>query len=1086
MSEIFSAPDTTAYDTIKVSDMDPLSLATADREIADFISNTDAATPKDQPARPASKRERVLRALDQFYGPLTIGQFTVSRLELHLMNATVHGQPLDIGNTNFRRPPQAFIDGLGLNAADVESRIWASGTVGDYTIPTLLFEIATHRSPASAPLLFEAQDTHTQKIDRLLQAAQKLDIRDTRLPENVPGWVNKQKSKVVNSMGVGLQAFGIYSGLMGISDAIKRSDRTEALISVGAVVSELGSLIIERGLVKTAQELIEGGARIYQGFARTHFGLYLSRAAGLIAGVLTLPFDLYFAIKALNDASRTTGKQALDHYVAAGMNLAGAALTLILGTAALAGFAHAGPLGIAAAAILIAGSQIYSAVRQVDDIDDYIELSVDERLVTGFLAFLNQSPPQRIEDRYTLAVATDQHAKMLNHRARKWLDGQMKDSVEAIVNGKFEAGLKATQVFWFEQDAQGRDTTPSRETRLPSVEDGDDTIDARNGIPSDLSGVVKGADGESKATLWLLGGGKDNVIGVEKKPNHFSYGTGIKHLTGGEKDDHFLFEGGVQALKAPLKAQVENHLLGLPGNDTLVFQGHLESRDVTIHTGFEIDLENGRISLLSDNDAIPPKAHTMIDSIENVETLAGASNTVKGSAGANRIVSRGRDRIDAGDGDDTIYLMGGYGRVAGGAGKDQYYVAHKSGTVTITEDPLEESVIIMDWPFEGIQKWSIEDTSLVVSSRCGKDGEWPDRTLIIKDIYKTVGDKRLFQEQKLRFLTQDGFQLAPDFPGELEGVDKHTIEVLILAKGRQPAPRIINSPEYTVSSGKSSHYFIDRDLSETVLKFTIGDDALNTFHIDCDSDELKNAQARYTVQVDTQHSNDYLTYSDFNLQLHFNHKTVSFENLVTPASNTYTNISGTSYMVKGLVLKQGLNITLRNGVSYRIAPPPRRYFDDVKNPGIKTLDGQHMLKKRTGHYLLLTPQDSRAIVLAPHPQRVEIPAHAQNTVTLLEGKGSTYHVHFHADAVLRIATPGAVTKTSNASTWHLYSRYLDPSLIKLSGKKLLIGRTIIHLPEYRNEETPVEEIFVITSSGEMYAVDLIFEQVYRYPTKQEQ
>lgn len=1084
MAKIFS-PDATPAEAITVSDIEPRSLKTADQEIADFIQGNNPSASNKSPRSPR-QRERVLRALDQHYGPLMLGHFTVSRLELHLLNATVHGEPLDIGNTNFRRTSQSFIDGLRLNPADVESRMWASGTVGDYTIPTLLFEIATHRSVTAPPLLAEAQGIHTQKIGRLVQAAQKLDIRDTRLPENVPGWVNQQKSKVVNSMGVGLQAFGIYSGLMGISDAIKRGDRTEAAISAGAVVTEVGSLIIERGLVKTAQELIENSARIYQGFAKTQFGLFLSRAAGLIAGVLTLPFDIYFAVKALNDASQSTGKQALDHYVAAGMNLASAALTLILGTAALAGFAHAGPLGIAAAAILIAGSQIYSAVRQVDDIDDYIELSVDERLVTGFLAFLNQSPPQRIQDRYTLAVTADQHSKMISNRARKWLDGDMKDNIEAIVNGKFEVGLKAAQVFWFERDAQGRESTPSTETRLPSVEDGDDTIDARHSVPADLSGVVKGTDGDSKATLWLLGGGKDNVIGVEKKPNHFSYGRGIKHLTGGEKDDQFLFLGAVDALKEPLPVQT-SRLLGGSGNDSLVFQGNWDSRARSTHSGYEIDLENGRINLLSDTESTPSTPHTTLESIENVETLAGASNIVKGSASANRIVSRGADQIDAGVGDDTIYLMGGYGRAAGGAGKDQYFVTHKSGTVTLIENPLEDSVIIMDWPFERIQAWSVVDTSLVISSLCGKDGEWPDRTLIIKDVYKTDGDRRLFQEQKLRFLTVDGFQLTPDFPGELIGVDPHSIEVLMLAKGTQPAPMIINSPEHEISSRKPQHYFIDRDISHTTFKVTEkNDNALSTLHIDCDSEEMTKAQATYTVEVNARHGNHYLTYSNFGLNLHFKNKTIELENLVTDASNSYTNIRDTSYMVKGLALNHEFNLTMRDGVSYRIKLPSPNYVDDVKHPGVKQLDGQHLLEKRTGQYLLLTPEDSRAIVLEPHPQRVDFPSQLQNTVTSLEGQGSTYHVHFNADTLLRIATPGATQKTSNASTWHFHARSADASAIRLEGNRLLIGRTIVQLPEYENEDIPVEEIYVITSSGVTYAVDLLFEQVYLHSTEPKQ
>ncbi|MCU1760130.1 calcium-binding protein [Pseudomonas sp. 14P_8.1_Bac3] len=1067
---------------VKISDVDPPNLATLDPEIADFIRN---GAP-DRSPRSASKRERVLRAMDQYYGPLALGHFTVSRVELHLLNATVDGAPLDIGNSNFRHTPQEFIDGLRLNAIDVEQRIWASGNVGDYTIPTLLFEIATHRSVGAPPLFGEAQGLHSKKFDRLLHAAQKLDIRDTRLPENVPSWVNKQKSKVVNSMGVGLQAFGIYSGLIGISDAIKRGDRTEAAISAGAVVTEVGSLIIERGLVKTAQELIENSARIYQGFARTQFGLYLARGAGLIAGVLTLPFDIYFAIKALNDASQTTGKQALDFYVAAGLNLTSAALTLILGTAAIAGFAHAGPVGIAAAAILITGSQIYSAVRQVDDIDDYIELSVDERLVTGFLAFINQKPPQRIHDRHTIAVATDQHSKMLGNRARKWLKGEMKDTIEAIVHGKFEVGLKAAQVFWFEWDAQGRESTPSKETKVPSLKDGDDTIDARHGVPADLSGVVKGSAGESKATLWLLGGGNDTVVGVEKKPNHFSYGSGIKHLTGGEKDDQFLFEGAAQALK-DTPPDKPSHLRGGDGNNTLVFQGQLDSRAATLHKGFEIDLQHGGIGLLSESDSTRFTAHTTLENIENVETLAGASNIVKGTANANRIVSRGHDRIDAGAGDDTIYLMGGYGQVAGGAGNDQYVIAHKSGTVTLIEDPLEDSVIIMDWAFENIQKWSIENTSLVVSSLCGKDGEWPEQTLVIKDVYKTVGDKRQFQEHKLRFLTADGFQLTPDLPGELTGTGNHILEVLILVKGTRPAPMIMNGPAHELSSGKTAHYFIDRDLRQTVFNITKKDDkALNTLHIDCESSEMIKAQATYTVDVESRNSNHYLNYGNFNLTLHFNNKTIELKNLATAASGTYTNVRGTSYLVKGLALNQSFNLTLRDGESYRIKLPSPNYLEDVKTPGVKLFDGRLMLEPRNGRYLLLAPEDSKPIVLKALAQRVEFPASVQNTVTSLEGMGATYHVYLNGDTILRIATPGAVKQISNASTWQFYSRALDPAEIKLAGNKLLIGRTIVYLPQYKSDDIPVEQIYVITASGVTYAVDLIFEQVYLHTPKLEQ
>ncbi|VVQ06072.1 hypothetical protein PS918_04680 [Pseudomonas fluorescens] len=1075
MAQTFTSVDTSDIDTITISDIKPQSTGPIDQEIADFIGKH--GTSPDVAPRSPAKRAGALHALDLHHGPLILGSFTVSRIELHLMNAMIHGAPLDLHNTNFRRPPQSFIDGLRFNPVDVENRMWVTGAAGDYTVPTLLFEIATQRSITAPPLLEESATAHTQKIDKLLKAAQKLDIRDTRLPENTPGWVNQQKSKVINSMGVGLQAFGIYSGLMGISDAIKKGDRAEAVISAGAVATEVGSLIIERGLVKTAQDLIENSAHLYRGFARTQFGLFLSRAAGLIAGALTLPFDIYFAIKALNEASQGTGMAAVDHYVAAGMNLASAALTILLGTAALAGFAQAGPVGIAAAVVLIAGAQIYSAVRQVDDMDDYIEFSADERLVTGFLAFLNIRPPQRIQDRYTLAVTTHHHSKLLNDRARSWLDGAMKNSVDTIVNGKFGVGLTTAQVHWFEWDAEGRESTPSEDIKVPVIQDGNDTIDARHGVPSDLAGVVQGTADDSKGILWLLGGGEDNVTGVEKKINRFVYGPGTKDLTGGKKDDDFLFDTAEQTLEGASPIQAESHLKGGEGEDTLVFQGTLDPRTPAAHDGFEVDLFNGRVDVLSDHEFF--KVHSRLDSIENVETLAGATNIVLGSDGSNRIVSRGTDRIDAGAGNDRIYLMGHNAYAKGGAGKDEYYIAHKHGTVTLRENAGEESVIMMGWPFESIQKWAIEGDSLVITSLCGIDGEWPARTLVIENVYKKVGSKRLLQDQVLHFFTQEGFQLTPDFPTEIDREGSHDIQVLILAKGTTPAPLIINQAEYEVSSTASSHYFIDRDISHSTFKFTqSNEDIHSNLHIDCDSKELTRVQATYRVQLTESHGNHYLAYSHFDLQLHFGDKTLTLNNLGRETSNTYTNIQSTSYMVKGIALNQNITLTLRDGVSYRITPPLRNYIDDVKKPGTKTFDGREMLKQRDGNYLLSTPEDSRPLALEPHPQLVEFPSKIQNTVIALEGQGSTYQVNLPVDTTLRISTPGASAKTSNASTWYFHSPLADPGEIKLQDHKLSIGRTLVLLPEYSDEETPIETIYVETSTGSVYAVDLLFETVY--------
>jgi hypothetical protein len=166
MAHAFSYFDATNNDALKVWDMSPSSLATMDPETAGLLRGQGTSTPQHSAPRSAKKREAALRALDQYYGPLVFASFTITRVELHLMNARVRGAPLDAHNTNFRRPSQPFIDELRLNPADVENRLRASGTVGDYTLPTLLFEIATLRSVTAAPLFDETTaPPHAQKLD---------------------------------------------------------------------------------------------------------------------------------------------------------------------------------------------------------------------------------------------------------------------------------------------------------------------------------------------------------------------------------------------------------------------------------------------------------------------------------------------------------------------------------------------------------------------------------------------------------------------------------------------------------------------------------------------------------------------------------------------------------------------------------------------------------------------------------------------------------------------------------------------------------------------------------------------------------
>ncbi|MCR8932179.1 hypothetical protein [Pseudomonas sp. S11A4] len=177
-----------------------------------------------------------------------------------------------------------------------------------------------------------------------------------------------------------------------------------------------------------------------------------------------MPFDIYTAVRSLNAASHATGKEAIDHYVSAGLSITSAAMTVILGTAAMAGLPFVGPAGLLAGACLAIGSQVYGAVRVVEDIDEYIELTLGERWRSGFFTFCMMDVEQGVKDRYNQAKTLIQHSQQLKHKARRLLDADLKDTTEAVVNGAFAVDLVATRVrrrnWWTKVDSWEMENVP--------------------------------------------------------------------------------------------------------------------------------------------------------------------------------------------------------------------------------------------------------------------------------------------------------------------------------------------------------------------------------------------------------------------------------------------------------------------------------------------------------------------------------------------------------------------------------------------------------------------------------------------------
>jgi len=1038
-------------------------------------------------------RQAQLEVVDKLYGPLHIGSVTITRCALNALGATTDGQPLNGDNTFFRYPNRFFVNSLQFNAGDIETRLKLTNDANDYRLPTLLFEMASQRPPCARPLLSEAPDTqadpshYRSTLGKLLKSAQKLDVRGLT-PGGAFSWVSSTRSNLLIPTGLGLQAFGIYSGLRGLQDAIRNKDSYQTIFNGTGVAAEVASIGVEAAVTRQATQMIRAGHRSLEGFAKTTFATRLARGGGLIASVLTLPFDIICAVDSFKAAAKATGKEATDHYVSAALSVTSAAMTLTVGIAALAGFSSAGPVGLAAGLILVMGSQVWGAVRQVDEIDDYIELTVHERLRTGWLAFWTIDPDKDIQDRYLIAKATADHTKSLQNNALNLLRGPLKDSTEAIVNGTFTVELEpVTYNTWDWWTGERYQATAVR----PRIKDNDDRIDARKGVTVGTPGAVIETSAEHKGIHWYIGGGNDTVAGVEDKPNVFHYGAGVKELSGGTKDDVFIFEGSTENLSKN-QALPASRLVGGLGNDTLILSGRSSSHQEP-RLGYRVDLEAGQVSIITQASGDTQSRchrHAVLESIENVEIPEGGANFIKGTAGSNIIKSRGNDSIEAGAGNDRIFILNGNNRNAdGGPGEDVYAIAHKPGGVSITEDGADNSVIALDWRADLIESWRIEDANLVITS-CFDASDWELRQVTIRNVYTDNGHSRTLQNNRLTFITQDGYHLVPDLPEMIEHSAPFDIETVMVQQGTPRNPAILNDRiEQQIAHDKDTSYFVSRLNELTTLRVKQKSTFSTTLHLDYVNSELTGIEAHYNAHVTQEDKGDTIKYGECGLTLHFGPRRIILKNLASSderysAQNPHTGRRAFS----ALALQHTFILIMNDGSSYRPVQPSPDYgllLDETfiaKDPVQWKTEVAPSLTPTKKKYAYLRPLDKKPYYMSRWATCATLTAPTEQTgIEVLVGEGATYLVHLSPNMTLRLSTPGALAganpRLPHASTWELDATHLGQVEIKLCANVLRIGTTTIHLPAYEAQDL-VDPIRVITAQGVVHAVDSLFERVY--------
>lgn len=1035
-----------------------------------------------------------LKMLDDLYGPLKIGSYTVTRRALDALGATIDGQPLTGHNTQFRIPRRSFTNSLQLSYAEIEKRMKVSTFGDDYLLPSFLFELANLRPATAPPVLREEIGTsvedsgYAKKMTRLLRSAQTLDIRLTYSTKRKnPSWLIVKNNSMVGA-SVGIQAFGIFMGIRGIHDAVKKDDKTEILFNSLALGSEGVSIVTDVAITKCGQNMIEKAGGAMKDFTKTRTGLRLSRSGGLIGGAITLPFDIIGAVKEFNAASNTTGKEAMDHYVSFGLNIASAAMTVILGSAAMAGFSFAGPVGLAAGAMMALGSQVYGAVRMVDEIDDYIELTVEERWRTGWFSFVPfMDIDQDIKNRYELAKAKIETARQLQINAKKLLEDTRKGTPEAIVHGSYEHRMKKTRQHvkhWW-----GLQSMPI--VHVPEVVGLDDTIDARDGVTAQTPGAILGTAGENKGIRWMLGSGKDTITGVKAKPNDFYYTEGIKNITGGDKDDKFIVQNAADDLVRHIASSEFSRLKGGTGNDTLIMEG-TQWHPIT-GRGYDIDLAAGTLQIYTPNrdpsvvDGETYSFKALLESIENLQTLQGGRTVVTGTGASNVIKSRGADIIDAGAGNDLIYLYNANARASGESGVDYYHVELAEGSVIISEDGADESEISLGWRMDQIEKWEVNECRLVVTLNF----DFPygrTSTIALENIYKVEDGRRVLHNDKFTIITGDHYQLRPDLPETIEHDNPLRVNTYKIKDGYPGPMTIVHSSDCEVPTHKNTHYYVQRYNQST--RFITGrlphPNYGTRIFLDYDYAEMTSAHVAFATTPSIL-MNEAADKNKVNVSCDFLfYFGESLLQIAGVSQHAETTLDAALKSAAANVSTHGYILIFRDGISHRLtleekyAVPPTHYEHSVT---------ANTLTSHTLDFPLKTNPDAVFEIPFTLPKELDLrescvnvqPVAEQIAIDSLEGKGGIYLVHLLENRVLRISTPDglatAKVRLNNSSTWQIDATQIKNFAIELAGNKLYIGTVTIHLPEYGPDDL-IDQIFVIGPKGVVHTVDLAFDRVY--------
>ncbi|MCX4029185.1 hypothetical protein H0A36_07750 [Endozoicomonas sp. SM1973] len=640
-----------------------------------------------------------------------------------------------------------------------------------------------------------AYDAERSRITHLSNATYKSSMQ----PVSLSGLNSRARFTISNvasqTPGVGMQIWGIYAGLKSAEQAFKQGNIEDGILQSSGVVTNLvaipAEVILNKKLNIIGQRIIFNATQSGRFVAAsTRLGQLIGRGGGLGASFLTLPFDVYSAHRAFHDAKNKglSNKARQDLYVQGGFAVASAAISLGLGVAAvITGSSILGPAGLGLSVGLIIGSQMYSAIRQVEAVWDYVpELNNWRyRLRQGWLAFWGKDMDQWVVDAYRVNKTQEEYLKQTYQRSKELLASELASVIDTVVFGEFKVELERVPVWHGDGSVKWEN--------IPKVVGSDDYIDAYNGAGG-LSNTVSIAQHKDKAVLFNIGNGNDTVFGVRKKKNEFIFGRGYKNLHGGDLDDNFTFSVSLDAIAdiATLyNRQVKNQkaesvyfrLDGKEGENNLTLHADTYKKCAEAgspeqqYYGFIIDLDKGKVWLKLTGKSGEAAKGSEIGSLQNIQHTTGSgagtrdgnngySDIIYGSNDNNRILANYGDRVYAKGGDDVITLTD-HAVVDGGSGQDIYLVQRELRQGEITEDGADVSLIRLEYVLDEIYDWQLIENDLVILfDAIGY------RRLTIKNMYQQQTEELFLINDKLSFQTRDGFMLIPLLPRQRPSVEE--------------------------------------------------------------------------------------------------------------------------------------------------------------------------------------------------------------------------------------------------------------------------------------------------------------------------